>query len=857
MTFTAKVRSRLISALEVVLMLVGTIMEGLKRLKFIFFIVVIFAFTGCKGGFMGNSVEIAKAIPNHVIFIVKVNNLATLDTTLAQRPYEKAIRDNSWLNKIEQNHLAFSEVLKKLIAADASNFPMVSSLHLAKATELNSIHYYPLELSQKEYKRIIEAEYPSAAMQKWNYENAEFTEVLIPESNTKMALVYTGGILIASPESFLVEDAVKQMHSADGLLSDSEFKKVHNKEGQDSDLTIWFNLKNFDRWTPVFANPEGTEQLAKANQFASWMLLDTYFNDGEIIMTGITAAAGKDVLSFTKNKANCTHQMAEVLPVNTALHSHFAAFPDTLTSFKNGAGIQSCWSKVLIEPLKKSEINQWVCIFEQNGKDKINTEKVELLGAKLLGSDKVFSVTEGKFIFVAKQKSVVDNFHSSYKKQQVLSGDETYMALNENLESESNLSLYVRSAYTKEAFKTIYQDQENFTVAFDALKGFNQIAMQFSHEGDVFKTTAHFTYNEKEVSGHTNAVWAAELEAPLIGNPQIITIQADGTKGVLAQDEKFKLYLIGKDGEVIWKKKLDSKWLGKASALKLYDDNAVQMTFNTELSWHLVDETGKDMAGFPLRFKEKAITGMTVARMDGKQVVFIGLENKNLYGYEISGKPLSGWNPKTNIGTLNHSVDVVNQEGKSYVVTHADAGKVTIWSSTGKELAAHNFNSTFTHPFFMDTKAVPFKVKNVKSDGELVSFNLDKRVGEYQLSTSSSSQFKMANVQGNDEPEIIVSDGKTIYYYSYSGNLLYESATSGYFQVIEEEKDKKAHIIVLDPTTNKFTLLGDKGAPVSEPDLLVNSLLDFGHLIGPEQTNLVTKGEGNELNCYRISISEE
>jgi hypothetical protein len=838
-------------------MLVGMKMEGLKRIQISFFIVIIFAFTSCKGGFMSNSVEIAKAIPNHVIFIVKANNLAILDTTLSLSPYEDAIRDNSWLNKIEANHRAFSMVLNTLVDAEATNFPMVTSLHLAKATELNSIHYYPLQISKKEYNRLLEAKFPSAGKQKWNYENAEFTEVIIPDLNIKLALVYSDGILIASPESFLAEDAVKQMHSSNGLLNDNEFKKVHNKESNDSDLTVWMNLKNTDRWASVFANPEGTETFAKFNQFASWMLLDIYLNESEISMTGITAASGKDILSFTKNKSNCTHNMADVLPVNTAIHSHFAAFPDSLASFKNDAAVQSCWSMVLIEPLKKSEISQWVCVFEQSPKQKFDKAKVELLGSKILGSNKVFAVAEGDFIFVAKQQAIVDKFHTSYKKKQVLSGDETYLALNANLNSETNLSFYIRSSYTKEAFRAIFQDETTFSSTFDGLKGFNQIAMQFTSKGDIFETSAYFTYNQNAVAKHTNSVWSAELEAPLISQPQIITIKSDGTKGVLAQDENFKLYLIGRDGEFIWTKKLDSKWLGSASPLKLYDDGAVQMTFNTELSWHLVDATGKDMAGFPLKFKEKAITGMTVARMDGKQVVFIGLENKNLYGYEISGKPLSGWNPKSNVGVLNHSVDIVNQGGKSFIITHTDQGKVTIWNSVGEEVAAHNFETEFSHPFFMDTRVTPFKVKNVKSDGELVSFNSDKRVGQFQLSANSALQFKMADVQGNDEPEIILSDGNTLYFYSYSGNLLYQSNVVGTFEVIQAENNQKAHIIVLDPTNNKFKLLGEKGIPVSEPDLFVHSLMDFGHLIGPDQTNLVTKGEENQVNCYRISVATE
>ncbi len=822
------------------------------RFKWSYWLLLVFIVSSCSGGLIGKPTEIAKAIPNHVIFIVKANHLEQVDSTLAKLPYENVLRDFSWLNTVEQNHAALSAVLTKLTGAEVANFPMVSSLHLAKATALNSIHYYPLSLSKKAYHNLLEDNFSSSAKQQWNYENATFTEILIPELNQKMTLVYTSGILIASQESFLVEDAVKQLHSSNGILNDDAFQKVHNKESNDADLNVWFNLKNIKRWTSVFANPEGSNMLAKIKNYASWMLFDVYLNESDIYMTGLTSTTNKDVLHQYKGKSSCSHAMAEVLPVNTAIHNHFAAIPDSLKEYFNEAGINQCWSKILIEPLKQSEINEWICIFEKSENDVIDRTKVESLGAKLLGQENVHSKAEGQYFAVAKEANSIDNFFSSFKNKQVLANDESYTALSESLKGETNASIYVRSIYTKEAFKAIYNDNSNANQHFDVLRGFNQLALQFSHQNDVFHTNATFTYNPETTSRHSNIAWSTSLESPMIAGPQIIEFNGKGEHGVLVQDANFNLYLINKGGEIIWKKTLDSKWLGEAKALQLYNDNAKQITLNTELSWFLLDEDANDMAGFPLKFKDKATTGLTLAQLSGKHVVFIGLENKNLYGYEISGKPLTGWNPKNRVGILNFPVDVVLQNGKSYVVAHTDNGKLTIWNETGKELSSTNFKEDFNAPFYVDLKANPFKLKNVKSNGELVSFNPSGRVGKYKLSANKATTFRMANVTGNKDPEIIISDGKSVYIYSYTGSLIYRTNQAGDIEIVNPDEKGLEHIVV--QNDDKIAVINSKGKISTAPDFYVGNQINFGHLIGENQTALVTNGTENEVICYRISV---
>lgn len=834
-------------------------MKRNRHLIFFKFSIIIFiALTSCKSLIPDQKVELIKAIPNNVCFIIKTNNIQQLENALDSLPYASVLDEYSWLNTLKNNHIAISSILNKVAETDSNHtFPMVASMHLANASALNSIHYYPLNISKKAFNKLLDDNFSSTSKQQWQYQNSTITEVLIPELTTKITLAFEDNILIASPVSFLVEDAVKQLNGSNGLLSDDSFQKVYNKESNAADLNLWFKFSNMSRWLSTFSNPKSTELLAKNKNFAEWMLLDLYLNDDGIFLSGITSTKGSNTLSNFTEKSKCSHTTDMILPVNTAVAAHYSQLPDSLKSYTNSANIKACWTKSLIEPLSKDKISDWVLIFEVNDAKKSseeNKKELENLGKRILKSEQVYSKSFNNFQLVAANNSILQNYYNSVNSNQVLSKDEIYMALQEDLKMDANVNFYARSIYAKEAFHSIYKSESDYQQVFEALKGFNQVAFQFSKDGDRYLTNAHFTFSEHDISSHTYIVWKTDLEKDVIAGPQILTINKNGDKGVLVQDEDFKLYLLGQGGELIWQKQLSSQWLGKAHSLKLYSDNAVQISFNTQLNWFLLDEDANDIVGFPLKFKDDAYTGLNIAKIKGKDCAFIGFSNDNIYGYEINGKPLHGWNPQNKVGNIVGNIQSVDYNGAVYITALNEEGKLFIWDEKGKQVKSTNFKTQFPSQPFIDEKAKPFKLKNVKTDGELVSFNPKGNVGSFKLPVSAVTQFMMANLNGGSEPEIVVSNGTRITVFSYTGTQLWSKNAKGKIQLIKQNNSSKDVIAVIDDNDHTITILNGKGEILSQPDFYVGSKNCTGNLLGSDQMALVSNGQANEVICYRISL---
>ena len=830
----------------------------LLTIRFTLIALLFFALGACKLLSSNKNIELIKAIPKNVSFIIKTNNIAKLDSTLFDLPYKEVVAKYSWLNTLKTNHQSLSSVLSKVSNVDSNYaFPMVASLHIANASELNSINYYPLSISKKAFKRIVDENFSAASKQQWQYQNTTITEILITELERKITIAYVDNILITSPVSFLVEDAVKQLNSSSDLLSDNSFKKVYNKENNTADVNLWFNFQNMEKWISTFSTRQGVESLTNFDNFAAWMLLDIYFNEDHIFMSGLTSTKSSNTLNHFSEKSKCNHSNASILPFNTAVESHFSQIPDSLKNYAKAANIKDCWTKVLIEPLNSDELNNWVVVFETI-ESKESTEEnltaLEEIGKRILKKEQIYVKDYKEYLLVASNDNSLQNYYNSIKSNQALSKDETYASLQENLKADANVNFYARSIYTKEALRSIYRNDTDFLTDFENLRGFNQITFQFSKEGDQFLTNAQFTFSDHDISGHTNIVWKTNLNEPVMAGPQIVTINNNGDKGVLVQDEAFLLYLIGKGGNIIWTKQLNSQWFGDAHNLKLYNDNSIQLTFNTQLNWYLVDETANDIVGFPLKFKDDANTGLTITKIKGKDCAFIGFSNENVYGYEINGKPLKGWNPQNKVGNLIGGVQAIPYKGNIYLSALNKEGKLFIWDANGKKIKSTAFSASFPSPPFADVRANPFKMKNVKSNGELVSFNARGNVGKYKLPVSSVDQFMMANITGNSDPEIILSNGTRVTVFSYTGKKIFSKNTKGQMLLIHDKGKAKAILAIVDKIGHSIILLDNKGKVLSQPDFYVGNKICSGNLLGDDQMSILSNGQTNEITCYRISL---
>lgn len=825
--------------------------KHLTNFTILFVIAILTLFTSCDKLANGGNVELIKAIPNNVVFIAKCNNIEALDSNLTQLEYHDVLKAHTWLDKLGTNHAALEAVLSKTNNTSI-NFPMVASLHLSNATELNSIHYFPLKLSKKAFENLLH-EHFGASKQEWLFQNTMVTEIALPELQRKVTVAYKDHILMVSPVSILVEDAIKQLNKGSGLLSDDNFQKVYNKEGNDADVNIWFKYDNFKKWASTFASNSGLKQLTPFSNFAEWSLLDVYFNEKDIFFSGITSASKNNTLNAFKTQSQCSHSKGMVLPSNTAIEAHYSSLPDSLQQWRSSSSLKNCWTKILVEPVRKSDIKNWAIVLEVEDKTNVNAQTkvaIEKVGQKLLNTDRVYSKAFDEYFIVSQNEKALTKYFTSLKSGQTLAKDANFIDLEKQMQSNGNVNFYVRTAYTKTAFDAIYNTVDA-QKDFEALRGFNQLAIQFGQHNDYFSTNAILTYSPVEHNQYSNLVWSTNLDDDVIAGPQLIEMNNENF--VLVQDGAYKLYLLDKQGNTVWTKQLKSELLGTAKTLNLYNDGNAQLTFNTKQNWYLVDSDAEDIVGFPLKFKDSAITGVALAKLNKKQCAFIGSSNGNVYGYEINGKPLVGWNPKAKVGKLKGEIQSINYKGKDYIAGMTTNGTTTIWNKKGNVITSKSFQNKFSSLPYVDKKASPFKLKNVKTNGELVSVNTRGSVGKFKLPVSKVTQFRMEDITGNSDPEIIVNTGSGIVVFSYTGNRLWAKKIKGELKVVSKSKNGDKAIAVIDNSKNTIKILHPKnGKVVAEPDFYVGDYSCAGQLLDNQQASLISSGQGSEVNCYRI-----
>jgi outer membrane protein assembly factor BamB len=811
----------------------------------------------------GGASELVRAIPDNAAFIVKISHPEKFTEQLAARPYQEQVSGMILPEELMTNHDAFTSFLHKGgYLPEGSNVPLLSSLHLASASRMNSIHYFPLELKTGNFERQLEEHFPGSASQVWNYEGVHFHEVLLPDLGIKLTIAYTAGILIASPAAFLVEDAVKQLKGGKGLLADEGFKKVYRKETDKADANIWMPFANARIWMSLFASEQGLKELSGLEHLASWIMMDVYLNEDEIFLSGILSAETGSRLAGYRGSAACSQLSDEAVPFNTAGFVHRAFMTDTVAAILEENGLGHCWSSILIEPMNTSLEDHYIhllpvtdeAVFESSGNGDGGPEGV--LSRLFFDNATCYTRKISGLLAFSTNRAMLENYVANISGGRNISGESAFLELKGDLRTDAVVTAYSRMLYNRESFRAIFESDDRAREAYNSLKGFSQAAIQLSSQDDIFQANATLKFSEDDGS-HTNLAWRSDLDAPVLAGPAVIQLGGPDNYAVIVQDTDFKLYLLDKSGKERWRRQLESRWMGEVHELDLFQGSNPSLAFNTESSWYLVDMDGKDMAGFPLRFKDNASAPMSLDKVGEDYLVFIPSRNGNLYGYELSGKPLQGWNPKEKTGIIRHAPQLVEEGGELYVTAVNEIGMAYIWDRNGNSKTRNAFGTAFPSDHFLDTKADPFKMKNVMQDGELVSMNQRGRVGRYRLQASGIRQFAMADIHGGTDPEILLSSGEAVWLFDYKGQLLWKKTIRGAMTVVDLPGSTKSAIAMHDKTAGTFQLLDAGGQfMLAEPvPASGHNYFTANDFLGSGQPALITSGQENEVLCYRVAFS--
>ncbi len=155
------------------------------------------------------------------------------------------------------------------------------------------------------------------------------------DSNKEFHYTHTNGLVIASPKSILVEQAIRQIES-ESILDDKGFTQVNRTASLQSKISFYINHKYFPQLIQNWLNPETKSEVnelgKKANinyhsvierfgRYAAWSELDISVKDKKVVLNGVSIANDSlnNYLSVFQGQEPARFQADKVLPKRTAM----------------------------------------------------------------------------------------------------------------------------------------------------------------------------------------------------------------------------------------------------------------------------------------------------------------------------------------------------------------------------------------------------------------------------------------------------------------------------------------------------------------------------------------------------------
>jgi hypothetical protein len=447
---------------------------------------------------------------------------------------------------------------------------------------------------------------------------------------------------------------------------------------------------------------------------------------------------------------------------------------------------------------------------------------------------------------------LIDNFYN----RKTLAGDPNYQSFSNNISDNSNIYLYCNlrnvagnaHSYFNEKVATQITGNKNILQKFEA------VSIQFSYINQMFYTNLYLKYNPgyKEVNPQT---WEYELEADLLKKPVLVETHLSEKQNVVVFDKKGTMYLLDHLGNLKWKLPLIERPLSEVFLVDYYKNGKFQYLFNTENYLYLIDLNGNYVADFPAKLAASATGPLNVFDYndDKEYRIVIPLNDNKIYNFDMSNKPVEGWNKIHSRATVKSAVQHLVVKNKDYLFTSDENGNVIITNRRGEvrvelkkgfKKAAYSIfyeNKTNDKGLFITTD----------ESGKLVYVSEDGKIKHTEFGKFTPGHFFMYEDFDKDgAPDFIfVDENKLVVFDRLQNKLLSQEFSESISEppVLFNHMGKVFLGVVL-PTVHEIQLFDKNGRVFSGQDIMGTIPFATGRLSPDNKLNLITGFENRVIN---------
>ncbi|MGJ8666900.1 MAG: hypothetical protein ACSHW7_11070 [Patiriisocius sp.] len=299
--------------------------------------------------------------------------------------------------------------------------------------------------------------------------------------------------------------------------------------------------------------------------------------------------------------------------------------------------------------------------------------------------DFMFEVN-GYFIFCPSEISA-ENMSTAIMSDAVLSKSATFKDIASNLtRSISYCEIATDEDVAKMTNGLLGNSGEE--TDFKKVNGYDLAIEQYTFENNF----AHVNFVTDETSNDASSIVGVsvpnsfKISEAILGNPIYFEVRGNRKKNIAFQDIKNTLRGYSITGEVSWSKKLDNPILGDIQEVDVNRNGKKQLAFVTKNKMYVVDENGKDVAPFPISYKDQITQPLAVFDYDNsRKYRFIIIQDNEVIMLDGDGKSVKGFTFKKAKSEIIATPQHIRLGNKDYLLFQEKSGKINILSRTGKE----------------------------------------------------------------------------------------------------------------------------------------------------------------------------
>ncbi len=884
-----------------------------SKISFLFILLIVIGFIGGAWYFYNQMFQGIKnpvtVVPDDAAIIVEFPNIKDfLDDWDSQSAYAKAIKEMPYMKD-------FSEWLPSLLKnmrEQSDNFANWNSPSLYFS--LHSNGYLMLFSSNKMNLQDFQSKILSNSSQEFSIaektiNNVYYLELQI-ESHT-IIITERRGVFMFSNSLELVEKAYIHTHKHNTFSTSEDFLSLQKVSGKRADAHVYVHFKYLDDLSESIVAKLPSPIWNRQGKIANWTGLDLNFKPKEILLNGYTILndTTSNYLTVLKNQSAQGMSLPDNFPYQTRSYKHMSIsdYSIFLAEWKNYLKHSQQWDDVRkyfekveksLKPdniqltnkwwagemaqLKTDQGKEYALFLAKKGKDSfralseiahlsqpdmiskeykgIKMKEISFpyylysqFGPSFSSFKKTYFVVIDELVIFAHSINDLESYIDLLEDGHILKKNEAYLDFSDNLSKNSSFTFYMKAPKTKnDLFQVLPASLQKELSKTDCVKkDLTAFSLQLNWKNNMLYTGLFVDLSGQAKT--SSSQWQVNIDSQIISGPFIVTDHTNGSHKYIVFDEFKQMYLINKQGDIVWKKQLKEMPISQVFELDYYKNGKIQYLFNTENYIYLIDLTGTMISGYPVQLNSTATAGLSLIDYNSNKDyrILIPTENGSIYNYKKDGSLLKGWKTKNTRRTIPKPISHVVANSKDYLIAEAKNGNILMFNRKGEirlEIRKSFSNALGSNIYPNRTNSKGMMV-TTDIDGKFIYIPEQGKVKSTDFgSFSKGHYFIYTDFSGNGSEDFVYLDGQALTVY----DKFKKTILSYVFEHPIKNKPKlftvsgRKVLGVLDKETEKLYLFNSSGL------MSKKYIGNTDYIIDDEKTPVVIIGKGQALMKYYI-----